>query len=63
GTVAVAAVFAVARISHALGFMHLDGSHNPDGNKLYVALRALGAMSSGLGGIALGGYLIYLLLR
>ena len=59
---AFAGVFAVARISHALGFSHLDGSHNADGNKLYTALRAVGAFGSVMGGIGLGGYLLYRLL-
>jgi len=57
-----ALVFAVARASHAVAFMHLDGSHNPDGNKFFVGARVIGAMGSALGGVALGLYLAYSLL-
>ncbi|MEM6639408.1 MAG: MAPEG family protein [Pseudomonadota bacterium] len=56
-----AALFAVARLSHAVGFMHLDGSHNPAGNKFFIGMRAAGATTTGFGGIALGGYVLYLL--
>lgn len=57
-----AITFAVARLSHALAFSSTDGSHNPNGNKIFVGLRALGSTVSGLGGIALGGYLFFYLL-
>lgn len=54
-----AVVFAAARVSHALGFMSLDGSHNTDGNKLFLILRAGGAFGSVFAGIGLGGYLLF----
>ncbi|MEQ8746210.1 MAPEG family protein [Pyruvatibacter sp.] len=61
-----AAVFLVARLSHAVGFSTLRGSHGKiDGQKvpgsaLFVALRAGGATLTALSGIALGGYLLFL---
>ena len=54
-----AAFFAVARVSHAIGFSHLDGSHNAGGNRLFVMARVFGAMGSAFGGIALALYLTY----
>ena len=55
--------FALVRVSHALGFSHLDGAQgNIKGNKLFLVLRVLGAMGTGWGGLALGGYLAYQLL-
>ena len=58
-----AGVFAVARILHAMGFMHKDGSHaNLDGNKLFLAARVVGAMLTGWTGLVMGGYFGYLLL-
>jgi len=57
-----AMVFALARISHALGFSSLDGTHNLDGNKAFVALRMAGATGTGWGGLGLGGYLAYSLM-
>jgi len=57
-----ASLFVAARISHAIGFMSTSGSHaTPDGPKFFVMFRMLGAMTTGLVGIALGGYLGYLL--
>lgn len=61
--VGFACFFALVRFSHALGFSHIDGAQgNIEGNKLFLALRAIGAMGTGFGGIALGGYLAYKLL-
>ena len=61
--VSFAIVFAIARICHAVGFMHVDGSHaNLKGNKFFLGMRVLGATATGWGGIGLGGYLGYLLL-
>lgn len=54
----VAAVFGVARISHALAFSSLSGSHLPTDSKLFPALRIVGAMGTLLSGIALGGFLL-----
>jgi uncharacterized membrane protein YecN with MAPEG domain len=54
---AFAAVFACARIAHAIGFSSLAGSHLSDGNKAYLLLRSAGATLSALAGIALGVYL------
>lgn len=56
-----AAVFAVARVAHATGFSSLAGSHKPGENKLYLRLRFLGAIGTVFGGVALGGYLLYML--
>lgn len=57
-----AAIFVIARISHAIGFMSLSGSH-ADGSEFtpFVFFRMIGAMGTGLTGIALGLYLAYLL--
>ena len=58
-----AVVFAAARVSHAVGFMHQDGSHaNLDGNKFFLATRVIGATLTGWTGLALGGYFGYLIL-
>jgi len=58
-----AVLFAVARISHAVGFMHQDGSHaNLEGNKFFLATRVIGATLTGWTGLALGGYFGYLIL-
>ncbi|WP_461458816.1 MAPEG family protein [Parasphingorhabdus sp.] len=57
-----ATIFVLARISHAVGFMSLSGSH-ADGSEFtpFVFFRMVGAMGTGLTGIALGLYLAYLL--
>lgn len=60
----LALVFLVARLSHALGFSTLRGSHgkidgeNAPGSVLFVALRAGGATLTALSGIALGGFIL-----
>ena len=57
-----AVAFAIARISHAVGFMHQDGSHaNLEGNKFFLATRVVGATLTGWTGLVLGGYFGYLL--
>jgi len=57
------AIFLIARISHAIAFSSLAGSHGQEGaSKLFVRCRMLGALGNGLSGIGLGLYLIYLLL-
>jgi len=57
-----AIVFVIARISHAVGFMSLTGSH-ADGSAFtpFVFFRMIGAMGTGLCGIGLGLYFSYLL--
>lgn len=53
-------VFVLARISHAVAFNSLAGSHDKDeGSKFFLIARMMGALASGLSGIALGLYLIY----
>ena len=55
-------VFVVARVSHAVGFASLAGSHLPEeGSRAFLAARGIGAFGTALSGIALGGYLGYLL--
>ncbi len=55
-----AIAFAIGRASHALGFTHPDGAQgNIKGNKLFVAMRVLGATATGWGGLGLGVYLAY----
>ncbi|MEM7099992.1 MAG: MAPEG family protein [Pseudomonadota bacterium] len=56
-----AVAFGAARVMHALGFGHLDGSHNPGGGKFWIVMRAGGATLTGIGGIGLGIYLAYFL--
>lgn len=57
-----ASIFAAARLSHAIGFMHQDGSHaNLDGNRFFLAARVVGATLTGWTGLILGGYFGYLL--
>ncbi len=60
--VTFAIIFAVARVGHAIAFSSLTGSHGGDGSKLFVAMRAVGATGTALGGIGLGAYLAYLVL-
>lgn len=53
-----AVIFAIVRVSHALAFGSLDGSHNPGGKKIFVVLRLIGAMGTVLSGIGLGCFLL-----
>ena len=53
------AIFVLARLLHALGFSSLVGSHLAEGNKLFVAMRAIGAFGTFLTGILLGGLLVF----
>lgn len=61
----LALVFLVARLSHALGFSTLRGSHGKidgktaPGSALFVGLRAGGATLTALSGIALGGFILF----
>jgi len=60
---ALGGLFVFARISHAIGFSSLAGSHSKDeGSRIFVFFRAVGALTTGLSGIALGAYLAFLLL-
>ena len=57
-----AAVFAVARLLHAIGFMSLSGSHDPGAkNKFFLISRSLGAFGTAFSGLGLGGYAFYLM--
>ncbi len=57
------AIFVIARISHAIAFSSLAGSHGQEGaSKLFVRCRVIGALGNGLSGIGLGLYLIMILL-
>ena len=56
-------LFFIARISHATAFSALSGSHlQENGSKFFVLCRLFGALGTGLSGIGLGLYLLYLLL-
>lgn len=58
--IAFGAVFALARVSHAFAFNSLGGSHEKiEGTRKYLIARMLGAVFSGLTGIALSLFLIY----
>ena len=54
-------LFVFARLSHALAFSSLAGSHGADGSKIFTLARVIGAFGTFLSGIGLGGYLLYLL--
>lgn len=54
-------VFIIARLSHALAFSSLAGSHGAEGSKLFTLARIIGAFGTFLSGVGLGGYLLYLL--
>ncbi len=57
------AAFVVARLAHSIAFVSLAGSHRTDeGSKVFLVARAIGAFGTAVSGIALGGYLAYLLL-
>ncbi len=46
-TAALCGLFAVARISHAVGFSSLAGSHGTEGNKSpFILLRGMGAFGT-----------------
>lgn len=48
----IAAVFVAARVSHAMAFTSLSGSHTSGGSVVFPAMRAMGAfgtVGSGLG--------------
>lgn len=56
-------VFLIARLAHAIAFSSLSGSHGSEGGgRLFVLCRMLGALGTGLSGILLGLYLLYLLI-
>ena len=55
--------FVIARICHAIAFTSLAGSHDKsEGSRIFLWLRASGAVASGVSGIGLGLYLLYGLL-
>jgi len=54
-------IFIFARLSHALAFSSLAGSHGAEGSKLFMIARIIGAFGTFLSGVGLGGYLLYLL--
>jgi len=58
---AFAGVFLIARICHAIGFSSLSGSHQADSFNVFLGLRAVGATTTALVGIMLGGYLLFTL--
>ena len=61
--VAFGALFLVARLSHAMAFTSLAGSHGVDGaSKLYPRLRLVGALGTSLCGMGLSLYLLFNLL-
>ncbi|MEO1167570.1 MAG: MAPEG family protein [Pseudomonadota bacterium] len=57
----VAVAFVVARLSHALAFSSLTGSHGEDGNRIFIAARIIGAFGTFASGLFLSGYLLYVL--
>lgn len=59
---ALALLFGAARLSHAIGFSSLAGSHDATRPSLFVAFRALGAFGTAASGMGAAIYLILLLL-
>ena len=57
----VAIAFVVARISHAIAFSSLTGSHGEGGSQLFILARVIGAFGTFLSGVFLAGYLLYFL--
>ena len=56
--------FLAARIAHGIAFSSLSGSHGQEnGAKIFVICRVTGALGTGLCGIALGVYLLFLLMQ
>lgn len=61
-TTIIGVVFLVSRIAHATAFSSLAGSHGQENSaRIYVLCRLFGALGTGLSGIVLGVYLLYLL--
>ncbi|MEM6709061.1 MAG: MAPEG family protein [Pseudomonadota bacterium] len=56
---ALAAIFLVARILHAIGFSSLTGSHGEPGSRAFVAARALGAFGTFACGLIVGSALLF----
>ncbi len=54
---ALAGVFVVARMAHALAFTSQSGSHAPNGSVLFPMLRATGAFGTALTGLGLAALL------
>lgn len=62
-TTIIGIAFLVARIAHAIAFSSLSGSHGQeDGAKIFVLCRLVGALGTGVSGIALGLYLLSILI-
>lgn len=61
-TTVLGIVFLISRISHAVAFSSLSGSHGQEnGARVFVVCRMVGALGTGLSGIILGLYLLFLL--
>ena len=61
-TTVIGIVFLCARISHAVAFTSLSGSHGQEnGARIFALCRMFGALGTGLSGIVLGLYLLFLL--
>ena len=61
-TTVLGIVFLAARLSHAVAFSSLSGSHGQEnGARIFVLCRIFGALGTGLSGIILGLYLLFLL--
>lgn len=62
-TTFIGILFLAARISHAIAFSSLSGSHGQeDGVRIFGLCRMAGALGTALSGVALGVYLLALLL-
>ena len=55
----LAIAFVAGRVAHMIGFSSLAGSHLKEGSKMFIVLRAAGATTTAIVGLATGLYLIY----
>ena len=61
-TTILGVLFLAARISHAIAFSSLSGSHGQEnGPQIFVLCRMAGALGTAFSGVALGVYLLVLL--
>ena len=61
-TMLLGMLFLAARISHAIAFSSLAGSHcQANGSQIFVLCRMAGALGTAVSGVALGAYLLVLL--
>ena len=61
-TTVLGVIFLAARISHAFAFSSLAGSHGKkNAPKIFILCRMMGALGTGISGVLVGLYLLYVL--